>query len=72
MYSPLISQSRLLLFNRDILLWCRVLLICALEQMVMKDGSIKTFEVSMEQFNQLRYSVAKVRLYIDSIPLPCS
>lgn len=28
--------------------------------MILKDGSIKTFEVSVEQFNQLRYSVAKV------------
>ena len=28
--------------------------------MMLKDGSIKTFEVSVEQFNQLRYSVAKV------------
>jgi hypothetical protein len=28
--------------------------------MILKDGSIKTFEVSIEQFNQLRYSVAKV------------
>jgi hypothetical protein len=36
------------------------------EQMVMKDGSIRTFEVSMEQFNQLRYSVAKVRLPLSS------
>eukprot|EP01038_Epipyxis_sp_PR26KG_P015097 gene15097-20314_t len=29
-------------------------------QMILSDGSIKTFEVSIEQFNQLRYSVAKV------------
>ena len=28
--------------------------------MVLKDGSIRTFEVSLEQFNQLRYNVAKV------------
>jgi len=27
---------------------------------IFKDGSMKTFEVSIEQFNQLRYSVAKV------------
>lgn len=25
-----------------------------------KDGTVSTFEVSLEQFNQLRYSVAKV------------
>ena len=29
-------------------------------QMVLSDGRIKIFEVSMEQYNQLRYSVAKV------------
>jgi hypothetical protein len=28
--------------------------------MVLKDGSLRTFEVSVEQFNQLRYNVAKV------------
>jgi len=28
-------------------------------QTIFKDGSVKTFEVSIEQFNQLRYSVAK-------------
>lgn len=35
-------------------------------QMVTKDGSIRTFEVSIEQFNQLRYNVAKVGLIISS------
>jgi len=28
--------------------------------MVMKDGSVQTFEVTIEQFSQLRYNVAKV------------
>lgn len=28
--------------------------------MVLSDGSVKTFELPVEQFNQLRYSVAKV------------
>lgn len=28
--------------------------------MVLEDGTIRTFEVSVEQFNQLRYNVAKV------------
>lgn len=28
--------------------------------MVLDDGTIRTFEVSVEQFNQLRYNVAKV------------
>jgi hypothetical protein len=31
------------------------------QQMILKNGSVKTFEISIEQFNQLRYSVAKVR-----------
>jgi hypothetical protein len=35
--------------------------------MVLKDGSIKTFEVSLEQFNQLRYSVAKVLHEIQTV-----
>lgn len=30
--------------------------------MILSDGSIKTFEISHEQFNQLRYGVAKVLL----------
>lgn len=29
-------------------------------QIVTKDGTVSTFEVGLEQFNQLRYSVAKV------------
>jgi len=29
-------------------------------QMVLSDGRIKTFEVSVHQFNQLRFGVAKV------------
>ena len=32
--------------------------------MILKDGSIRTFEVSIEQFNQLRYNVAKVILFL--------
>lgn len=28
--------------------------------MILSNGSIKTFEVSIEQFNQLRYGVAKL------------
>lgn len=35
--------------------------------MVLKDGRIKTFEVSTEQFNQLRYSVAKVLHEIQTV-----
>jgi hypothetical protein len=35
--------------------------------MILKDGSIKTFEVSIEQFNQLRYSVAKVLHEIQTV-----
>lgn len=35
--------------------------------MVLKDGSIKTFEVSMEQFNQMRYSVAKMLHEIQTV-----
>lgn len=31
-----------------------------LMQMILKDGTVKTFEISLEQFTQLRYSVAKV------------
>ena len=31
--------------------------------MVLKDGTIRTFEVSVEQFNQLRYNIAKVFAY---------
>lgn len=31
-----------------------------LVQMALSSGTIKTFEISIEQFNQLRYSVAKV------------
>jgi len=42
----------------------------SLQQMIMKDGSIRTFEVSIEQFNQLRYSVAKVRLTVCMQPSP--
>jgi len=38
----------------------RVLRPNILMQMVLQDGSIRTFEVSVEQFNQLRYNVAKV------------
>jgi hypothetical protein len=29
-------------------------------QMIMKDGSVQTFECTIEQFSQLRYNVAKV------------
>lgn len=29
-------------------------------KLIMKDGGIKMFEVSLAQFNQLRYNVAKV------------
>jgi hypothetical protein len=29
-------------------------------QMTLSDGNIKTFEVSVEQFNQLRFNVASV------------
>lgn len=29
-------------------------------QLVLQNGEVKTFEISIEQFNQLRYSVAKV------------
>jgi hypothetical protein len=32
-------------------------------QMVLRNGDVKTFEVSVEQFNQLRYSVAKVHIH---------
>jgi hypothetical protein len=32
--------------------------------MILKDGRIVTFEVSIEQFNQLRYMVAKVRQHV--------
>jgi hypothetical protein len=35
--------------------------------MILNDGSIKTFEVSIEQFNQLRYSVAKVLHEIQTV-----
>lgn len=34
--------------------------------MIMKDGKVVTFEITYEQFSQLRYSVAKV----SSPPLP--
>ncbi len=34
------------------------------EQMSLSDGRIKTFEVSIEQFHQLRYNVAKVNNYL--------
>ena len=35
-------------------------LIAVYLQLLLNDGSIRTFEVSIEQFNQLRYSTAKV------------
>jgi hypothetical protein len=38
--------------------------------MILKDGRIVTFEVSIEQFNQLRYMVAKVRQHV-FITLSC-
>lgn len=38
----------------------RVMRPSILMQLILSDGSIKTFEVSVEQFNQLRYGVAKV------------
>lgn len=38
-------------------LHCLLFLNC---QMILDDGSIRSFEVSVEQFNQLRYNVAKV------------
>lgn len=39
--------------------------------MVTKDGSIRTFEVSIEQFNQLRYNVAKVSYMFSVLGVLC-
>jgi hypothetical protein len=35
--------------------------------MILSDGNVKTFEICHEQFNQLRYGVAKVLLDIQKL-----
>jgi hypothetical protein len=49
----------------------RVMRPSILMQLYLTNGSVKTFEISVEQFNQLRYSVAKVSLpiYVGSVHL---
>ena len=39
-----------------------IILFNYLAQMVLSDGSIKTFQISVEQFSQIRYAVAKVNI----------
>eukprot|EP01035_Chromulina_nebulosa_P019950 gene19950-25916_t len=36
-------------------------------QIILSDGRIKTFDVSIDQFNQLRYAVAKLLYDIQSL-----
>lgn len=45
----------------------RVLKPSVLMQMTLTDGSIKTFEMQVDQFHQLRYNVAKVLQYMRSL-----
>jgi hypothetical protein len=45
----------------------RVMRPSILFQLYLTDGTVKTFEVSVEQFSQLRYSVAKVQYIYSSV-----
>lgn len=45
----------------------RVLKPSVIVQMALSDGSIKTFEMQVDQFHQLRYNVAKVLQYMRSL-----
>ena len=45
----------------------RVLKPSVLMQLTLSDGSVKTFEMQVDQFHQLRYNVAKVLQYMRKV-----
>ena len=45
----------------------RILKPSVLMQLTLSDGSVKTFEMQVDQFHQLRYNVAKVLQYMRKV-----